>query len=282
MAECRTDASAYISYFRSHRPQGAPRRWNGPGSVSMQDGSGSCIRSGRISGYGCRNRRRHDLRKRGLVASEERGHILAPLVYDNPGPCEVAEVLALEWLSAELRVEALPVASVARAARLDAGGPGAHGSDPLPHPLYQEFQALSDLTRSGTTRGMDRPVSTSRTSSDRRGSPGIPVELFNPPEYAKRPSVMGPALDEVDRPGMVRTLRPEPNAGHLVEPEAPVLRLSQANFQPVSGMVPGTITVPCQGTTSARPASPSRPSLHHASGSRSGNSRIVQTATPAR
>jgi hypothetical protein len=62
---------------------------------------------------------------------------------DDPRLGEAVEDFPVEQFVAKLRVEALAVAVLPRAARLDERGPGADGGDPLPYCLGDELGAVA-------------------------------------------------------------------------------------------------------------------------------------------
>ena len=68
---------------------------------------------------------------------------------DDPSFGEAVEDFSVEEFVAELRVEALAVAVLPRAARLDECGAGADSGDPIPHRLGDELGAMvgADVTR---------------------------------------------------------------------------------------------------------------------------------------
>ena len=61
-----------------------------------------------------------------------------------------------------------------------------------------------------------------RLDPDRQAFAG---ELVDDVEHAELPSVVGAVLDEVVGPDVVAVLRPQPDAGAVVEPEPAPLRL---------------------------------------------------------
>ena len=58
-------------------------------------------------------------------------------------------------------------------------------------------------------------------------------ELVDDVEHAELTPVMGAILDEVVRPDMAGILRPQPDAGSVIEPEPSSLRLLLWHFQPL-------------------------------------------------
>src|SRR6187455_3297124 len=93
------------------------------------------------------------------------GVVVAPPCFDDD-LClgEAVEDLAVEQFVAKLRVEALAVAVLPRAARLDERGLGADSCNPLSHSLGDELRPLSERTWPGTPRRMNRSDRASMTS----------------------------------------------------------------------------------------------------------------------
>ena len=148
------------------------------------------------------------------------------------------EDLAVEQLVAELRVEALDIAVLPRAPRLDEGRFHAEIAQPLLHSHGGEFWAVvgPDVRR--------RPPRQHQLGQHlehvRRVQPALHQdgerlarELVDHAEHAELPAVMRPVLDEVVGPDMVGPLRPEPEAGPVIEPEAALFRVFSRHFQPL-------------------------------------------------
>ena len=66
--------------------------------------------------------------------------------------------------------------------------------------------------------------------ADHQRLPGVLVDDVGQPIGA---AVMGAVVDEVIGPDMVRTLRPKPDAGAVVQPQPTPLRLPRRNLQPL-------------------------------------------------
>ena len=84
--------------------------------------------------------------------------VFTPLLDDDLGFLEAVEDFAVEQLIAQLRVVALAIAVIPRAARLDERGLCADGRDPLPHGLGDELRAVArregrNLSRRGAIVG---------------------------------------------------------------------------------------------------------------------------------
>jgi len=61
----------------------------------------------------------------------------------------------------------------------------------------------------------------------------LPAELVDEIEHAELPSIVGSAFNEVVRPNVVRTLWPETDAGPIIQPKPPLLRLLLWDLQPL-------------------------------------------------
>jgi hypothetical protein len=58
-------------------------------------------------------------------------------------------------------------------------------------------------------------------------------ELVDHAEHAELTPITGAVLDEVIGPHMIGALRPQPDAGAVVEPQAAALRLPRRHLQPL-------------------------------------------------
>lgn len=125
-----------------------------------------------------------------------------------------------------------------REARLDVGGPCTDGGDPLPHRRGDELRAAV------------RPDVIGNTAQDEQIGPGVddvgrpklpvdpdrqafPCDRVDQVEHAERPSVVGAGFDDVVGADMVRALRPQTDAGPVVEPEPTLLRLFCRHLEPL-------------------------------------------------
>ena len=93
--------------------------------------------------------------------------------------------------------------------------------DVLRWPMLDEQvgQALKDIIRSQPPRHRDR-----------KATPG---ELVDHAQHPERSAVLGPVLNEVVRPDMVRPLRPQAHARAVVEPQTAPAGLLARHFQPL-------------------------------------------------
>ena len=75
-----------------------------------------------------------------------------PSLDDDLGLCEAVEDLTVEQLIAQLRVEALAIAVLPWASRLDERGPRANSYDPLPHGPGDELRTVVGTDMAGTSK----------------------------------------------------------------------------------------------------------------------------------
>ncbi len=164
--------------------------------------------------------------------------IAPPCLDDDLGLGEAVEDLTVEQFISEFRVEALAVAVLPRASRLDERGLRTDGDNPLPHRFGDELRAVVGTNMAGHTaqdeqvrQGVDDVGRVEFASdADRQALPG---ELVDDVEHAELSAIVGPALDEVIRPDMVGVLRPKPDARSVIQPETTSLRLLLGNLQPL-------------------------------------------------
>src|SRR5215210_1342013 len=183
---------------------------------------------GRRSGLGWRSRPQHRRWGRRLVA--QRGVracgivVASPIFNHDLGLLERVEDLTFEQFIAELRVEALAVAILPRAAWLDVSRLGPHSRDPLPHGFGHEFAAVIGPNMARNT-AQDEQV---REHIDHINCLQLPAhpdgqalagELVDDVEHAELAPVMGAILDKVIGPDMVGILWPQPDAGSVSKPE---------------------------------------------------------------
>ena len=77
-------------------------------------------------------------------------------------------------------------------------------------------------------------------------------ELVDDVEHPEFPSLVRAIFDEVVRPHMIAVLRPQPNAGALVEPQTATLGLSRRHLQPLASPDPLDPLVVDQPTSPAQ------------------------------
>ncbi len=102
---------------------------------------------------------------------------------------------------------------------------------------------LKDVIRSQTTCHLDGQA--------------LPREFVNHGQHAKRPSVMGPRLDEVVGPDMVPPVGSEPDTGPVVKPEPVSLGLLGRDLEPLAppdAFYPLVVHMPAFGSQQGRDA----------------------------
>ena len=169
--------------------------------------------------------------------------VLAPPFDDDPGLLQRVENLAVEQLVAKLRVEALAIAVLPRAAGHDVGRSRPDSGNPLTHRPGNELWAVVGTNVAGHA-AQDEQVGKRvdhvdgfqlPSDPDRQAFPG---ELVDDVEHSEAPSVVGAVLNEVVGPDMVGMFRAKPDAGVLVAPEPPALGLLVRNLQPLASPDP--------------------------------------------
>src|SRR5690606_35192039 len=157
---------------------------------------------------------------------------------DDPGLGQAVEDLTIKQFIAQLRVEALAIAVLPGASRLDKRGLCTNGHDPLPHRLGNELRAVvgTNMARYAAQdeqvrQGIDNVSRVElAVDPDRQAFPG---ELVDDVEHAELPATVGPTLDEVVGPDMVGVLGSKPDARSVIQPEPAFLRLFLGNLQPL-------------------------------------------------
>ena len=149
------------------------------------------------------------------------------------------EDLAVEQLVAELGVEALDVAVLPGGAGLDVGGLRADGGDPVPQGPGQELRAVvrADVRRRAARehelrQGLDDGGRVQLAVDPDRQR--LASELVDDGQHPELAPVVRPVLDEVVGPDVVRPLRPQPDAGSVIEPKPALLRLFPWHLQPLA------------------------------------------------
>ena len=147
------------------------------------------------------------------------------------------EDLAVQQLVAELRVEALVAPIFPGTAGLDEQRPGPDPAEPVPHGDGGELAAIvrPDVVRRTT---FDEEIGErlkhvvglqAAGNHDRQALPG---ELVDHRQHPDRSAIMGPGSHDVIGPDMVGPVRPQPEDGAVVEPQAPRLGCRFGTFSP--------------------------------------------------
>src|ERR671912_1193787 len=199
-------------------------------------------RGGRRSWPGKRSRPQYGLWRGWDIAEgrvrPDRIVVPAPCLDDDLGLLERVEDLAVEQLVPEFRVKALDVAVLPWAAWGDIDGLCAYSRDPALDCLAGELGPIVGPYVAGHAAQDEEvgqhvdhvgPLELS-CDPDRQAFAG---ELVEDIEHPDLPAVMGPGLDKVVGPDVVGVLRPQADAGTVVEPEPPFLRLLGRHLQPL-------------------------------------------------
>lgn len=151
---------------------------------------------------------------------------------------EAIEDFAIEQLVAEPGIEALAVAVLPGRPRLDVGGPGTNGGNPVPYGLRHELRTVV-----GPNVGRDT-AQDEQITQDVDDAVGVepaldfdcqafPAELVEEVQRPEDLAVIRSTVDEVVAPDMVVIFRPEPHTRPIVQPEPSLLRLLHWHFQPL-------------------------------------------------
>ena len=149
--------------------------------------------------------------------------VVAPLLDDDLGFLEAVEDFPVEQLVAQLAVEALAVAVLPGTAGFDVERLGSDISKPLTHDLGRHLRAIVGTDVFGDAadqhhighRFQDTEAVDPAGHPDRQTLPRELVDQRHQPDLA---AVVGLGLDEVVRPDVIAPLRPQPDAGTVVEP----------------------------------------------------------------
>lgn len=152
--------------------------------------------------------------------------VVTPLFDQNLGLLKTAEDLPVEQFVPQLAVEAFAIAVLPGAARLDVEGFGTHARQPAPHGLGGHLRPVvgSDVLWDApdqhcishglqNTQAVDPPG-----DPDRQTFPGELVDQRHQPNLA---AILGLGLHKVIGPDMVAPLRTQPDAGAVIQSQAP-------------------------------------------------------------
>ena len=169
--------------------------------------------------------------------------VLAPLLDDDLGFLQTVEDLAVEQLIAELTVEGLAVAVLPGAAWFDEQRLCSNLRQPIAHDLRRHLSAVvrPDVLGHaphqhdvGHRLKHTEAVDPARYP-DGQAFAGILINQRHQPELA---AIVGLGLHEVVAPHMIASLRPEPDAGSIVEPEPASRPLFLGYFEPLTAPDP--------------------------------------------
>lgn len=150
--------------------------------------------------------------------------VLAPLLYDDGGLLQAVEDFAVEAFVAQFAVEGLAVAILPWAAGSYVERLRPQRCEPVAHDLCRHLRAVvrPDMLRDAFSKhhighGVDDAEAVDATCNpDRQAFPGKLVDQRHEPELT---AIMGLRFDEVVAPDMVTMLRPQTDAGSVVEPQ---------------------------------------------------------------
>ena len=148
---------------------------------------------------------------------------MTPLLDEDLGLLEAVEDLAVEQLVPQLAVEAFAIAILPGAAWLDVERLGTHTRQPAAHDLGGHLWPVVGSDVLGDTahqhrvsHGLQDPQAVDPSGDpDRQAFPGELIDQRHQPHLA---AIMGLGLHEVIGPDMVAPLRPQPDAGAVIEP----------------------------------------------------------------
>lgn len=167
------------------------------------------------------------------------GVVVSPPCLDQDlGFGEAEEQLAIEQLVAQLAVEALAIAVFPRTSRFDIGGFGAYGGDPIAERAGNELRPIvgSDI---GWWSVQDHQISQGLQHVGgvqfalHPDGQCLVGELVDHAQHSELPSIVGPILDEVIGPDVVRPIGAQAHARAVVQPEPAALWLFLWDFQPL-------------------------------------------------
>lgn len=164
---------------------------------------------------------------------------MAPPAFDNdPGFAQSVEDLAIKQFVPKAGIEALHIAVLPRATRLDVRRLGARSGDPfLKHPGHELGTIIgSDVARNAS---QDEQVGQHVNDVDRlelavdADRQALVRELVHHVEHAVFAAIMGAVLHEVVRPHMIDAFGPQPDAGAVRKPQTPAFGLLPGHLQPL-------------------------------------------------
>jgi hypothetical protein len=169
--------------------------------------------------------------------------LIAPLLDDDGGFLQAVEDFSVEAFVAQLAIERFTVAVLPWTSGFDVERLGAKFCQPAAHDLCSHLRAVvrADVFRYATLEHhighrFDDPKAVDATRHpDRQAFPG---ELVNQGHEPEPSTIMGLRLNEVVAPDMITVLRPQPNAGAVVEPQPPSRLLPFGYFKPLTAPDP--------------------------------------------
>ena len=169
--------------------------------------------------------------------------VLPPLLDDSLGLLQAVEDFAVEQLITELAVEGLAVAVLPGTAWFDEQGFGSDLRQPVAYHLRRHLGAVVGPDVLGhvahehdVSHGLEHTEAVDPPRHpDGQAFAGELVDQRHQPELA---AIVGLGLHEVVGPDMVAPLRPQPDAGPIVEPEPAPRPLFPRYFEPLTAPDP--------------------------------------------
>lgn len=165
--------------------------------------------------------------------------VIAPLLDHDLSFFQAVEYFLVEALVAQLAVEGFAIAVLPRTAGLDVQRSGAELCKPAANDLCRHFRAVIGADVFWNTSGehhVGHRLDDAKAVDPARDADGqaFPGELIDQSHEAESAAVIGLRLDKVVAPDMIAMLRPEPDAGSIVQPEPATRLVFPGYFQPLA------------------------------------------------
>lgn len=172
-----------------------------------------------------------------------RVEVIAPLLDHDLSFSQTVKDFLVEAFVAQFAVEGLTIAVLPRAARRDVERPGAEFSKPVANHLGRDLRAVVGADVFGDALGEhhighrldDAEAVDATRHTDGQAFPG---ELIDQRHQAELATVMCLRLDKIVAPHMIAVLRPQPDAGSVIQPEPASRLLFPGHFQPLAAPDP--------------------------------------------
>lgn len=164
---------------------------------------------------------------------------IAPSLDHDLGLLQAVEDFLVEALIAQLAVEGFTIAVLPWTAWLDVQRPDAELCKPAANDLGRHFRTVIGADVFWNTSGehhVGHRLDDAKAVDPARDADGqtFPGELIDQGHEAEFAAVMGLRLDKVVAPDMIAMLRPEPDAGSVVQPEPAARPVFPWYFQPLA------------------------------------------------
>ena len=168
-----------------------------------------------------------------------RVEVIAPLLDHDLSFFQTVKYFLVGAFVAQFAVERLAIAVLPRAARLDVERPGAEFSKPVANHLGRHLRAVVGADVFGDTPGehhVGHRLDDAEAFDTTRHTDGqaFPGELIDQSHQTELATVMGLRLDKIVAPDMIAVLRPQPDAGSVIQPEPASRLLFPGHFQPLA------------------------------------------------